>query len=239
MSQETLWIGGPDDVRTGDEALDAIRVENDTKHYNHDLGVIKVPLDRWRKAQGYEARGWLHCWTDQNDDRSDEHAKIFNNYIDLKQDLGHVCEVGCGPFTQLRRIIQGRTATKITLLDPLLNSYRKLANCSYKKGGFNGLPTMLKNAMAETLTDFAVFDTIICINVLEHVMDATCVMDNLKRSIKAGGVIIFGEKSHDEFDPHYTFDVGHPIHIKKPLLEKFSNNFQIIYKNGDYFIGTR
>lgn len=237
---KTTWVGAPDDVRTGDDALDAIRQESDAHYYDQTYGVVRVPLARWRKAQGYESRGWLHCWSDQNDDRSGEHAEVFKNYEALKPDLGHVCEVGCGPFTQLKRIIQGRSASRITLLDPLLSSYRKLRHCSYRDGKFLGFPhTTLRNEMAESLTDFAVFDTIVCINVLEHVMDAPRVLENLKRAVKAGGTVVFGEKSFDEFDPHYTFDMGHPIHLKRPLLDAFKKNFQVLFENGSYFIGTR
>lgn len=239
MSDKTIWVGAPDDLRTGDAALDAIRQENDANYYDPVYGTVRVPLERWRKAQGYESRGWLHCWSDQSDDRSAEHAKLFNDYQVLKVDLGHVCEVGCGPFTQLKRIIQGRTATKVTLLDPLLNSYRKLRHCSYKSGKFMNLPTILKSEMAESLTDFAAYDTIICINVLEHVMDAPKILENLKRAVKAGGTLVFGERSFDDYDPHYTFDMGHPIQLKRPLLDAFRKNFQVLYENRSYFIGTR
>ncbi len=237
---EVTWVGAPDDVRTGDEAVDAIRVESDAHYYDPVYGVVRVPLARWRKAQGYESRGWLHCWADQNDDRSGVHAEIFNDYASLKGDLGSVCEVGCGPFTQLKRIIQGRAASRVTLLDPLLNSYRRLPHCSYKDGKFLGFqPTTLRNEMAEALTDFAAFDTLICINVLEHVMDAPRVLENLKRSVKAGGTVVFGERAFDEFDPHHSFDMGHPIHLKRPLLDAFRKNFQVLFENGSYFIGVR
>ncbi len=236
---QTVWVGGPDDVRVGDEALDAIRQENDANYYDPTYGVVRVPIARWRKAQGYESRGWLHCWADQSDDRSAEHAAIFDGYKNLKEDLGHVCEVGCGPFTQLRKIINGRKASRVTLLDPLLNSYRRLQHCFYKNGKFLNMPTILRQEMAESLTDFAVFDTIICINVLEHVMDAPLVLENLKRAVKAGGTVVFGEKSFDAYDPHYSFDVGHPIHLKRPLLDAFRKNFSVLFENGSYFIGTR
>lgn len=239
LNKPTVWVGAPDDVRTGDDALDAIHQQNDANYYDPVYGVIRVPLDRWRLAQGYESRGWLHCWSDQNDDRSVEHANLFDGYQALKKDLGHVCEIGCGPFTQLKRIIEGRQASLVTLLDPLLHAYRRLPNCQYKNGKFRGLPTILRNEMAESLTDFASFDTIICVNVLEHVMDAPIVLENIKRAMKAGGTLVFGEKAFDEFDPHYNFDMGHPIHVKKPLLEGFRKNFRIIFQNGQYFIGNR
>lgn len=236
---ETLWIGGPDDVRTGDAALDAIRQENDAHYYDPTYGITRVTLSRWQKAQHYEMRGWLQCWADQTDDRSDVHMKTFNNYEALKQNLGNVCEIGCGPFTQLKTIIQGRTASRVTLLDPLLHSYRNMANCTYKNGKFMNFPTILRNEMAESFTDFALYDTIICINVLEHVMDAPKVMENLKRALKAGGVLVFGERAYDGFDPHYVFDMGHPIHVKRPFLDGFRKYFQVLFSNENYFIGVK
>lgn len=65
-------------------------------------------------------------------DRNQEHEIGFNYYADVPLNLGNVLEVGCGPFTQLITILNNRAAKSITLLDPLLNSYLSLPNCTYK-----------------------------------------------------------------------------------------------------------
>jgi hypothetical protein len=109
-----VWVGSPEDVRHDQDALAALLAKNDQRFYNPTLGVVRVDVRRWLAAQGYESRGWLHCWSDQADDRSDDHAALFDGYKALKNDLGWVLEIGCGPFTQLKTILKGRTAHHIT-----------------------------------------------------------------------------------------------------------------------------
>jgi SAM-dependent methyltransferase len=235
----TLWIGSPSDVRSGDQAKDAIRTQNDAKYYDPTNGITKVDYERWVAAQKYEASGWMDCWQGVCDDRSHEHFQHFDGYRNLKKHLGNTLEVGCGPFTQLKTILNGRAASRITLLDPLIRRYLEHPNCSYKTGYLNGLGVTIRDMPAEHLGDMSSYDTIVCINVLEHVRDALRVLTNIYQALKFDGVLVMGERSWDDFDPHELFDAGHPIRLKKTVITSFKKNFNLLFENGDYFIGQK
>lgn len=234
------WVGSPERVCEGAEAEANIAQVNDGKYYTQpELGIIKVDWDRWKAAQNFERQGWTVCWSDSQSDRNHEHHALFKGYEALPRHLGHMIEVGCGPFTQSATILETHTADSITLLDPLLESYPGLPHCSYKSGKLRGLPTTFMPFMAELLEDKEKYDTLVCINVLEHVMDAYLVLDNIHQALKPGGILVMGERTHDEFEPHKSYDVGHPICIKTPVLQAYKCRFNILYENGDYFIGTK
>lgn len=232
-----VWIGAPNCVHTGQSARLLLEKDNDYRFHSSEFGIIKINRNRWIKAQQYELNGWTKYWLDKNNDRADEHARLFNDYIDLPINLGSVCEVGCGPFTQLQTISRNRVLTEVTLIDPLIDHYRKLINCPYANGSFNDLPTKLITNILENFTNEK-FDTVICINVIEHVRDAILALGNILKIIKSNGILIFGERSHDDFDPKEHFDVGHPIRLKTPILQEFKEKFNNSYHNDYYFIGT-
>lgn len=237
--EQMIWVGGPDDVRHGEAAKSALAQCNDSRYWTAESGVVRVDRERWQAAQRYEARGWLECWRGVAGDRNDEHLAGFNGYANLKHNLGSVLEMGCGPFTQLQTILRDRIATHITLLDPLLKQYRSLAHCPYKNGTFYGYPADLRAVMGEELLDTETFDTIICINVLEHVMDAEVVLNNIHRALKSGGTLVFGERHYDQRNQLLVYDVGHPILVHKIVLDRFKSRFTPIYDNDIYFIGTK
>jgi len=234
------WVGSPERICEGLEAEENIAKINDSKYYTHpDLGIVKVDFDRWQAAQKFEHHGWINCWHDAQSDRNHEHYAIFDGYKALPPNLGTMLEVGCGPFTQSVTILENRTANSIVLLDPLLENYPTMPHCSYRSGKLRNLPTTFLPFMAELLEDNEKYDTIVCINVLEHVMDAYLVLNNIHRALKPGGIVVMGERTHDEFHPMKSYDVGHPITIRTPVLESYRRFFNIIFTNGDYFIGIK
>lgn len=235
----SIWVGSPHRICTGDEAAEALKNVNDSRYYDEVNGITQVDQERWQEAQQFEESGWIQCWSSMTDDRAEEHATIFDNYKTLPHDLGRVLEIGCGPFTQVKRILHGRTATSIMLTDPLINAYLDhMANCTYRQP-LHGILTIIQAAPAEALVDTDFFDTIVCINVLEHVFDADAVLHNIRLALKVGGIVVMGERTYDDFDPHQHYDVGHPIRIKSIVLKRFMEDFEILYQNGDYFIAKK
>ena len=217
-----IWIGSPIDVRHDEAALAALETENDAKYWSDESGIIKVDSDRWLKAQEYERDTWMRYATDASSDRDADHLSLFDNYDVLPYILGDILEIGCGPFTQTRVILRGREASSITLLDPLLDHYKSHQYCAYN----TLLPIPSLQAMpAEDLDDKGQFDIIICINVLEHVRDVNQVLDNIKRALRSGGLVVMGERTYDQLDVTQLYDVGHPIRIKSSVLNNFKNEF--------------
>lgn len=236
---DNSWVGAPNDVRHGAEAVKALATKNDFQYWSATDGVTKVSLERWREAQRFECDGWLKHWSHAASDRHEEHFNGFNGYYVVPKHLRSVIEIGCGPFTQLSTILRNRTATSITLVDPLLEQYRQLPHCPYATGQYLGYTPTLRACMAEDVKDVEAFDVVICINVLEHVMDATVVLDNLYNMLKPRGVLVFGERWHDSYDPRENFDIGHPIIVRKSILDAFKRRFYDIYDRNEYFVGIK
>lgn len=233
------WVGSPEEVLTGSKAALKLKQTNDSQYYTEELGVVKVDIHRWIQAQQYECRGWTKCWSDNRSDRNAEHAFGFKNYESLPQHLGQVLEIGCGPFTQTQTILEFKTADHITLLDPLIDYYLGLTHCPYKHGHLKSIPVHMIARMAECLEITEGFDTVVCINVLEHVMDAIQVLHNLYQALRSGGCVVLGERSFDAFNPLDSYDVGHPIAIRSTLFESFYARFEFVFVNGKYFIGRK
>jgi SAM-dependent methyltransferase len=233
MFEEPIWVGSPIDVRHGDKAREALAENNDKKYWQEDTGITQVDEQRWLQAQRYEFDTWMRHGLSNSSDRHDEHLQIFDNYRVLPQKLGDLLEIGCGPFTQTKTIIQGHDVQSITLLDPLLEHYKKHPHCSY--GRLSPSPTLLAKP-AEQLDAEAQFDTIICINVLEHVQDANKVLANIRRAARLGTIFIMGERTYDDLDVGQIYDIGHPIRIKSAVLDEFKRGLSILFTNGDYFI---
>jgi len=222
---------------------------------------------RWLAAQSFEDSVWSGAG--HADDRNQQHSSMFGNYLSLKSYInkfGNYGEIGCGPFTQTTTIFSSLNIKKevnsITLVDPLLRSYLKnVAHCTYKTGqflGFSGSKLNLVSAGGEQITYMKnAFDTVTMMNVLEHVMDAYLVLQNYFNSVKKGGIIIFSERWYDfKFDilkqnKQAFWDLGHPVNVKKYLIEIMLNQFETIYRNdfarnqlyptddGTYFIGIK
>ena len=70
----------------------------------------------------------------QTADRNEHHAANFNRYAALPLTLGHVVELGCGPYTQTQSILRPESVvTSLTLVDPLAAHYAtRTRGCTYK-----------------------------------------------------------------------------------------------------------
>ncbi len=237
---DDIWVGAPNDLREGTAARKALAQINDMKYWDDEVGIIEVDPIRWQEAQAYEAAGWVQHWQGATDDRNGEHKRGFNNYRDLPKNLGDLLEVGCGPFTQTRTILKDRIAKSITLLDPLLLQYANcVQNCTYKNGQLDGQEAKRVNARVEDMEFSDEFDTIICINVLEHVLNARKVLNNITEALRPGGLAVLGERTYDDLDISKLYDVGHPIRVKSKVIKEWANDYEEVYRNGDYFIGRK
>lgn len=223
---DPIWIGSPTDVRTNGAALAALAEVNDCR-FAVGNEILKVSPERWEFAQKFEHATWMEQCLHAQSDRNDEHKTNFGNYETLPDRLGRVLEVGCGPFTQLKTILscRDRHTDKVTLADPLLNDYLKHPNCTYRAWVVDKLAIR-----AEDLDDDKRFDTIVCINVLEHVLDAVSVLAKLSRLLVPGGHLVFHEKSWN-VDLTRLYDVGHPIRVSEKTLAGFFGGFNELYHN--------
>jgi SAM-dependent methyltransferase len=81
--------------------------------------------------------------------------------------------------------------------------------------------------------NFGKFDTLLCINVIEHVWDAYEVLENIYNALKPGGILIY----HDRFYPSPEYgdavlgpgNFYHPIRLTRIVFEHFLKQFNTIY----------
>lgn len=239
-TSKPLWIGSYTDIREGQAALEALKTASDAKYWQPDVGIIQVDDARWQQAQTFEKDVWLKHARAAESDRNEEHLANFDHYHPLPPDLGNTVEIGCGPFTQLRTILSsGHTASRITLIDPLLSTYLQHPHCAYVDSYLSGIPVQMLTMAAEDFEYPVTFDTIICINVIEHVHNALAVLRNIHTNLKPGGHVVFHERSWDYINIETLYDIGHPIRVKQALLDSFYSQFTPVFNKNNYFIGRK
>lgn len=204
---------------------------DDSRYYQDETGITKVDGQRWQTAQDVERYTWFKLCPDFSDDRSAEHLAAFGGYGAVPSHCGDVLEIGCGPFTQSRSVLSGRTLQSLTLLDPLLASYLSHPHCTYKNGTLYGTPVNLFALPAEELPPEMKLDTIICINVLEHVRDAGMVIQKAIRALRDGGILILGEKCHDDYHPSLEFNLAHPLMLKRAFFRQATARLEPLFMN--------
>jgi len=225
-------------------------------------GVPMISANRWKRAQAAEQDSWKG--NENDNDRANEHLDGFDKYTKMPNDLKNLLEVGCGPWTQSSFMLKQRDTFQlntITLWEPSLLFYvQNTPTCAYKTGQLRNYSTILVNAPGEYLLLREQYDTVVMINVLEHVQNALQILENLYNSLKPGGILVlsdrwwdnynfYGQLINDEFlgkDRMY-----HPIRMKKGIFDHFMSLFDPIFENwvaqafvsrgatGIYFIGTK
>jgi ubiquinone/menaquinone biosynthesis C-methylase UbiE len=212
---------------------------DDSCFYSEEYGVPKVSHDRWLKASSGELAVWLKLIS-LSDDRGDEHTAGFGRYAAVGFEMGDTIEVGCGPFTQMRNLInqQPRNFKSMTLLDPLLMHYFKSVNhCAYKSGKFMDFEyTQFIQSGGEGLSRiYESYDTLMMMNVIEHVENVYSVLENIYNVLRPGGTLIIHERWWSKYHPHKQYYVldqykkEHPVRIRENIWLHFKNYFQIIY----------
>lgn len=232
------WVGEDTIMRTGDEALALLATDNDGPYATPD-GVIRVPMKRWQRAQRYERATWMQRGLQEHEDGNQRHASNFARYQVLPTHLGHLVEVGCGPFTNAVWVLKDRTADHVTLVDPLIMDYLEHPHCTYRGGHVGGVNVTAVQSMVEFWESGHTYDALVMVNVLFHCFDADLVLDTIYRALKPGGWLVFREWPR-QVDHSQEFDVGHPLTPSADYLSRFINQFVKEYFTIDwYFIGRK
>jgi SAM-dependent methyltransferase len=221
-----------------------------TEKIQQDFRVDRVNKDRWAEAQSWEEAHWVRTeklrakygknvvWKmlatvglvpkSRGEDWNPWWQKQFEDYSFLPDSLDHAIEVGCGPYTNIRLMLNRCKVRRLYLSDPLIRTYINF------KLSF----TALKYRAAECFIDdhpleeipFApgFFDLVVMINVLDHVRDARLCMENAIRLLRPGGIFILGQDLTNEQDIETLKSdpgaQGHPIKLDHewfaPFLKK-------------------
>ncbi len=128
-----LFVGEDRKIQIGPDAQKLLRETCDAEYVDEDLGIVRVPKDRWAIAQRYERGTWMEEAAHAFDDRNHEHATQFDGYALLRgRSFDRAIELGCGPFTNLRVMAGSCAIMRCTLVDPLIPDYLHHRNCAYR-----------------------------------------------------------------------------------------------------------
>jgi hypothetical protein len=183
--------------------------------------ILSVTGEQWQQAQKDE----LHYWSTQGPDGDDWNAwwaEQFNNYEFLRRHHPNdYIEVGCGPYAgNTKRILKVCPSIKtVVLQDPLMPEFQAQGKASTK------MPGMWSGGKLETFKWAFRFDTMVCINVLDHVHDVAACFRTMDDHLYSGGMLIIGQDLTSEFDmancPEMRNDQMHPIKMDLESLAPF------------------
>jgi len=255
-----LFIDKDIKIYQGSEAENLISQKNDSI-YIENGAILKVDKDRWSEAQHYERKTWMENGLNFSDDRNYEHYQRFDSYksiVDYQKNkqIKTAIELGCGPFTNIRTIIDLLPDLEnIHLLDPLINDYLNHPNCKYKNKKMNKFDVVTHNCPIEDFKSEIKYDLVIMNNVLEHCFDIEQIFKNILDMLDTNGVFIFSDIYFSEDDVekmvYQIYDTGHPIKVSKSHMDIFLNSFNEVYnidikglygqewRNDKYFIGIK
>ena len=203
--------------------------------------IIEVSINRWNEAQSYEEKTWMINGISENDDRNYEHLIRFDNYSSINfKNFTSFIELGCGPFTNTRLIIDRISINcDIYLLDPLIDIYKNHPNCTYKNNILSNKKVNTIKSSIEILEENKRYDCVLMNNVLEHCYNIDIIFDKILKIINNNGFLIFSDvcflKSSIAELCENIYDAGHPIKISKDYIDLFLNkNFNTIYNKDIY-----
>jgi len=213
-------------------------------NWAEDAGITMVSNSLWKQVSQnklkhhYSYKGTKPSDFPEGQTRWREHANGFENFRDLPtQSLGDYLEVGAGMYTQLWNILEKRPdvlPSTITLVEPNIQKYLELAGCVYKTKEMHGIEVKLVDGTVETLVQEASsYDTVLVMNVIEHVVDASEFLTSVYQALRPGGVLIWGERYFEDPDESSTKVLGpatlHPIRLTRKYTDHFLSYFDPIY----------
>jgi ubiquinone/menaquinone biosynthesis C-methylase UbiE len=174
---------------------------------------------------------------DSGDDSNHWWQRQFQDYCFIPKTISSAIEVGCGPYTNIRLIREGRQFGRIVCSDPLADTYLTFKHrwlAVAKRRGW----IEVNSSPAEALPfPDEVFDLTIMINVLDHVQDAVACLDTVKRITSPGGLIVIGQDLTNDDDRlamegDHMHLAGHTVFIKHDEIESYlpDTGFSRVYR---------
>ncbi|WP_460693469.1 class I SAM-dependent methyltransferase [Mucilaginibacter puniceus] len=168
---------------------------------------------RWKIAQYAEIRWWQnYLKTKPADDYLKWKTNYWNNFlaqIDFSPKPGSaILDAGCGPagiFINLDNM-------KVDAVDPLIDHYQEKLQ-HFKKEKYPSVsffPVAFEDFMARKI-----YDTVFCINAINHVSDLDTCMNKIASCLKPGGELVISIDTHNHQFFKYLFraiqmDILHP-----------------------------
>lgn len=172
---------------------------------------------RWQQAQAAELKWWQE-WRRLPFYRNHSFPEYWTTVLtDLMGDMESVTpevivEVGCGPHGVVRYLFK-KSRLKLGI-DPLIRKFqdspRPDAQTAYAAGVGENIP----------IRDNSV-DLVLCINVLDHVMDADQILGEIRRILKPGGKLVLEVHTFPRvLTPFLMLDHPHTFHWTRSDIER-------------------
>lgn len=209
----------------------------------------KVPADRWQQAQQWEVGLWDETqrvrarygkniiWRIlrsmrivdryRGNDWNTWWRDLFDGYRFLPPRVTDAIEVGCGPYTNMRYVMDACRPDRVVLSDPLIERYRHYQLTFLSEAQHQPWCRLDASPLEKLPFPDASFDLAIMINVLDHVQDAPACMQNVLRILRSGGWLILGQDLTNEADLAVLARdpglVGHPIKLSADWFDPYLN----------------
>ena len=206
----------------------------------------KVSPERWQQAQEWEEQFWrktekartrfgkgtlwsllakLHVVSPyQGDDWNAWWKEKFDGYGFLPREVQNAVELGCGPYSNMRLILDSCKPRHLFLSDPLVKTYVTFKNGFVAQMYRSGFVCIDDHAIEQCPYADNYFDLTVMLNVLDHVQDAERCVERAMAITKKGGFLVIGQDLSNDADINAMKgtegEVGHPIKIDHSLLEQ-------------------
>lgn len=204
--------------------------------------TLAVSAERWKQAQEWEAAFWRsqnpqarsvlarakrlvkrmlgRTSASPGNDWNIWWAEKFEGYRALPQRMEKAVELGCGPYTNMRLIAEGRQMNEVWCSDPLVQEYLKFEERWLAQAWRKNAVRVDDHAIEECTFPTDYFDAVVMINVLDHVRDAMECLRQAARIARPGGWLVVGQDLSNVEDVARTGeDIGHPIRIDHETLD--------------------
>ena len=146
------------------------------------------------------------------------------------RELGDFIELGCGPYTNTRIILPGRTASRVVCSDPLAETYITLRTLAGPRAR-EGLVEIDAHPIEEVPFEPGTFDVVVMNNVLDHVRDADLCLEKATGLLRPGGYFIIGQDLSNEDDVrNHPHDIGHPIRLAMEDVDRHLTGFDAVLR---------
>lgn len=199
----------------------------------------KVDRERWQTAQQWERAHWVRTqrlrarygknyiwrvlsafgWVPKHrgDDWNAWWRQQFDDYRFLPATVSNAIEVGCGPYTNVRLMLDRCRFDHLYLSDPLIRTYVTFKLTLVAHMYRQALCVLDDHPLEELPFASDYFDLVVMINVLDHVQDAAKCMEQVIRITRPGGLLLIGQDLTNEEDLVALRDdagaAGHPIKL--------------------------
>ena len=201
---------------------------------------------RWKIAQAAELRWWKNYLKNKTVDKYLQDKKAYWQRV-LKE-IGtewlpeqKILDAGCGPAGIF--ILSDDQNHRVDALDPLLNYYEK------SLPHFNKIDYPKVHFFAQALENFepaTMYDTIFCLNAINHVADLTKSLQQLHKILAPNGQLILSTDAHKHawLKPIFKLlpgDILHPHQYDLPeyrallLTHGFRIEKEMCLKEGNIF----